>query len=342
MRLNNNDTCLAQGACFVAGTLVHTARGLVPIQEVKVGDKVLSKPENGEGDPTFKPVVKTFKSEQKQALFKVAYHNSQAYDRGEQGLSHILCTADHPFWRSLDPNSEKGEWTPAHRLFGGYLSSLKGEKLELDDYSIMPVRTLPHFPDHCAYTQTVEDRDIWRQNSDSTADVMFLEFTQAGYAYLGLSKDVEDRDAIRDDYGELNVVDAFTALNINEPVKINSELMKLLLVRLDQDIFDIYSSVQQFIDGINAPLVVDGKVISETSIADNDMFMKALNRLKKYGVDLGDDYGDSLHFSMENYTDDCPNPYKDYVYNLEVADYHTYYVGYDGVWVHNCDPNTVA
>lgn len=30
---------------FVAGTLVHTERGLVPIQEIKVGDEVLSRPE---------------------------------------------------------------------------------------------------------------------------------------------------------------------------------------------------------------------------------------------------------------------------------------------------------
>ena len=36
----------AQG--FVAGTLVHTDKGLVPIEQIKVGDMVLSKHENGE------------------------------------------------------------------------------------------------------------------------------------------------------------------------------------------------------------------------------------------------------------------------------------------------------
>ena len=35
---------------FVAGTLIHTDKGLVPIQELKVGDMVLSKDESGEGD----------------------------------------------------------------------------------------------------------------------------------------------------------------------------------------------------------------------------------------------------------------------------------------------------
>ena len=38
------------GACFVAGTLVHTKEGLVPIEQLKIGDWVLSKPENGEGE----------------------------------------------------------------------------------------------------------------------------------------------------------------------------------------------------------------------------------------------------------------------------------------------------
>ena len=35
---------------FVAGTLVHTDQGLVPIQDIKVGDLVLSKHENGESE----------------------------------------------------------------------------------------------------------------------------------------------------------------------------------------------------------------------------------------------------------------------------------------------------
>ncbi|MCG2575353.1 Hint domain-containing protein, partial [Acinetobacter sp. ME22] len=51
--------------CFVAGTLVTTDKGKVPIQDIKVGDLVLSKPEDGIGEPEFKPVLKTFVHEQK-------------------------------------------------------------------------------------------------------------------------------------------------------------------------------------------------------------------------------------------------------------------------------------
>ncbi len=42
---------------FVAGTLVHTDKGLVPIQDIKVGDRVLSKDENGEGETEYKKVI---------------------------------------------------------------------------------------------------------------------------------------------------------------------------------------------------------------------------------------------------------------------------------------------
>ena len=49
---------------FVAGTLVHTNKGLVPIQEIKVGDMVLSSPEQRDGTVReYKRVVNTFKAE---------------------------------------------------------------------------------------------------------------------------------------------------------------------------------------------------------------------------------------------------------------------------------------
>ncbi|MFP3354952.1 Hint domain-containing protein, partial [Pseudoalteromonas sp. SIMBA_153] len=53
---------------FVAGTLVHTDKGLVPIQELKIGDKVLSKDESGKGELVYKPVLRTIKSATKQKI----------------------------------------------------------------------------------------------------------------------------------------------------------------------------------------------------------------------------------------------------------------------------------
>ena len=46
---------------FVAGTLVHTDRGLVSIQDIRIGDRVLSRHENGEGKLAYKYVTKIFK-----------------------------------------------------------------------------------------------------------------------------------------------------------------------------------------------------------------------------------------------------------------------------------------
>ena len=46
-------------AGFAKGTLVHTQEGPKPIEEIQVGDWVLSKPENG-GEQAYKRVLKTF------------------------------------------------------------------------------------------------------------------------------------------------------------------------------------------------------------------------------------------------------------------------------------------
>lgn len=78
---------------FVAGTLVHTQEGLKPIEQIKVGDYVLSKPDRGgeiisaveaatttrlcsaesaEGKVSYKRVTRTFESESDE-LYYIAY-----------------------------------------------------------------------------------------------------------------------------------------------------------------------------------------------------------------------------------------------------------------------------
>ncbi|USE84461.1 Hint domain-containing protein [Acinetobacter tibetensis] len=50
-----------QHTCFVAGTLVHTNQGLIPIEQLKAGDLVLSKLANGE--LVYKPILRTIVTE---------------------------------------------------------------------------------------------------------------------------------------------------------------------------------------------------------------------------------------------------------------------------------------
>ncbi|MBR7779250.1 polymorphic toxin-type HINT domain-containing protein [Undibacterium rugosum] len=79
-------------ACFAAGTLVHTKEGLVPIEKIKVGDWVLSKPENG-GEQAYKRVLKTFVHEPTTVM--------EVYGKipGTQNRSvRVISTLNHPFW----------------------------------------------------------------------------------------------------------------------------------------------------------------------------------------------------------------------------------------------------
>ncbi|MGB2786571.1 hypothetical protein [Psychrobacter sp.] len=57
---------------FVAGTLIHTDKGLVPIQDIKVGDMVLSK--SGWGtDESYKSVINTFCSQEQREVYALRY-----------------------------------------------------------------------------------------------------------------------------------------------------------------------------------------------------------------------------------------------------------------------------
>ncbi|MCG2572302.1 hypothetical protein LVY74_01860 [Acinetobacter sp. ME22] len=98
--------------CFVGGTLVHTERGIIPIQEVQVGDKVLSKNENDKtiNYQTVKNVIKTEQQRVIRVSFRYWINESlsimKRLDRldeikekyGEEPRADLLVTANHPFW----------------------------------------------------------------------------------------------------------------------------------------------------------------------------------------------------------------------------------------------------
>jgi hypothetical protein len=78
--------------CFPRGTLVHTDKGLVPIERIKIGDLVLSQPEMT-GVIEYKPVLRTF-CHQGETILAFSY----VVD-GEGGNSSMLYpTGSHPFW----------------------------------------------------------------------------------------------------------------------------------------------------------------------------------------------------------------------------------------------------
>ena len=114
--LKSEARLLLKGArlcCFVAGTPIHTDKGLVPIEEIKVGDKVLSYDEKT-GQIEYKTVAQTFIGV-KENIVKIKI-------RGEKLLT---TTTEHPFYikkaqgsRSLlsSGDDEEGDWVIASKL----------------------------------------------------------------------------------------------------------------------------------------------------------------------------------------------------------------------------------
>ena len=84
--------------CIAAGTLVHTKEGLIPIEKIKVGDWVLSQPEET-GERVYKRVVKTVAFEE-EPVWQVTYFSQHAFDAGDlRGeLRRLIVTPNHPFW----------------------------------------------------------------------------------------------------------------------------------------------------------------------------------------------------------------------------------------------------
>jgi hypothetical protein len=87
---------------------VPTREGLRPIEEIKVGDYVLSSPEDGSGKPEYKPVVNTFIFRNR--TIKEIYYLENANDDRSYWVN---ATGDHPFW------VEGAGWTRADALKEG-------------------------------------------------------------------------------------------------------------------------------------------------------------------------------------------------------------------------------
>lgn len=123
------------GACFAAGTLVHTKEGLVPIEQIKVGDWVLSKPENG-GAQAYKQVVQTFVHPPQRVVSLGYYIPAKKPDPYGGNVGVINCTLHHPFWVK-----EMG-WTAVSELDGLGDNSVHFEDLDGEDIPFSDVKKI--------------------------------------------------------------------------------------------------------------------------------------------------------------------------------------------------------
>jgi RHS repeat-associated protein len=122
--------------CFVAGTPIHTVDGLKPIEQIKVGDKVLSYDEKTK-QLEYKTVASTF--------FGVKTNIVKLRIEGEKAI--FTTTNEHPFYAKIKQKSgdllssdegEEGEWKTAGFLkVGDKILTLEGKwsrilKIELE------------------------------------------------------------------------------------------------------------------------------------------------------------------------------------------------------------------
>lgn len=121
-------------AGFPAGTLVHTNKGLIPIQDMKVGDIVLSRPEWGECDAQteYKCVTRTFCSGN-HTLVQIPYIR----ESNPNLINIIYITDHHEVWLE-----DKNEWVSAIELIGGdKLSFIENDEMV---YVVGPTEVFEH------------------------------------------------------------------------------------------------------------------------------------------------------------------------------------------------------
>ena len=106
------------GGCFVAGTLVATAAGMMPIETIEVGTMVLSRDADTQAI-SYQPVVQTFVKHDK-PIVRLVVEDLTGAARTER----IGVTEEHPFW------VEGQGWTKVADLAPGMrLSTAKGAAL---------------------------------------------------------------------------------------------------------------------------------------------------------------------------------------------------------------------
>jgi hypothetical protein len=145
---NNNNKNRSKGCnCFTADTLILTDSGEKPIEEIKIGDKVLSRNEDS-GEEAYKPVIHLFERE--------AYEIYNIH----VGDQIIEATGNHPFW----VQGEK--WVLAAELeVGDLLLQTGGRTLKIDSITIeQRQETVYNFEVADFHTYFVSGLGVWVHN----------------------------------------------------------------------------------------------------------------------------------------------------------------------------------
>ncbi|ENW82968.1 hypothetical protein F909_01245 [Acinetobacter sp. ANC 3929] len=264
---------------FCAGTLVHTEQGLVPIQEIKVGDLVLSSPEHGNGlIREYKRVINTLKAESEDVyeliIRKRIYPDDEENDIRRDVYEMIYLTGRHPVYVENSVFIEG--WDNASHI----------DQINARSRSWQVVKDLR------LYNQIIVSSP---QQGDET-----------GYEIVNIAP-VQN---VNREYGFTSA----STVDDNKPfdtvVYLSDEHYRII----GGDIKDDHS-VNIFIDYFIGPY-------RHTDFpSDYPLYKDFQENYEKIIANVGGDIADIPTLRRP-------------VYNFEVEEYHTYFVGEQGLWVH--------
>ena len=189
--------------CFVSGTLINTNVGYIQIQDIKVGDLVLSSPEFGDGtQKEYKKVVNLFnaKAENIWQLSIGCYKTIIETGLYQDIKEFIYLTERHPVYvveSEFNPD-RANQWIAASELIPGEIIFLTTQ--EGDEYfeisGIKPVREIEKNIGFCENQDAPGDMDSFvKFNDDSTYETIgFWNSTPTDTIFKGNFKNFDKND----------------------------------------------------------------------------------------------------------------------------------------------------
>lgn len=273
---------------FVAGTLVHTDKGLVPIQDIKVGDRVLTQSPNsekGEAETTFKPVQRALKSTEKWGIMTP--------------VNGIYCTDNQLFWNDVyvyQATEINYKWTKAD-----YIE--QGDKV----YHINPYidKQGNEWPVDGRYNEVSDPHNIGGNFLIATSDPNVALYMVSAHR----GDDISEIDKGVIDFNSGEPVEIFTRYEAHSNQNAGNDYGRS----------NYLSSRRQLntepVDSWLAYKYLDNTILEEQ--AEIEFYSRLL-----YDYEIPD-WDTDINATSDAYTD--------YVYNLQVADTHTYFVGSYGI-----------
>ena len=159
--------------CFAPGTLVETQSGLIPIEEIDVGDRVWAR-DDETGEEAWRPVTDVFEASEREVL--------ELTFVGASGTVEVLrVTPEHPLW-SLDDS----EWDEAGELEPGeQVDALFGPMRLVSTVASPVTATVFNLEVADSHTYFVGEAGIWAHNKCSIRSLLRRAGLPGGHQKTG-------------------------------------------------------------------------------------------------------------------------------------------------------------